>query len=81
MLDCQRTSDIQNRLKMDMIVDLKTHQENWLDHLKKNGYLSTTKTGSPIAAQGTTGHRMPSMKMERPRTSQALKAKNIPSFK
>jgi len=58
MLDCQRASDIQNRLKMDMIVDLKTHQENQLDLLEVNGHLSTTKIGSPIAAHGT-GHRMP----------------------
>jgi hypothetical protein len=35
MLDCQGTSDIQNRLKIDNIADLKTHQENWLDHLKR----------------------------------------------
>jgi len=37
MLDCQRTSDVQNRLKIDNTADLKTYQENWLDHLKRMG--------------------------------------------
>jgi hypothetical protein len=37
MLDCQRTSDVQNRLKTDTTADLKTHQENWLEYLKRMG--------------------------------------------
>jgi hypothetical protein len=30
-------SDIQNRLKIDNTADLKIHQENWLDYLKRMG--------------------------------------------
>jgi hypothetical protein len=37
MLECQGTSDIQNRLKIGNIADLKTHQEIWLDNLKRIG--------------------------------------------
>ena len=51
---------------------LETQQENWLDLLKENGHLSTTKIGSPISPRDN-------------RTQDALdengKAKNTPSFK
>jgi hypothetical protein len=58
MLDCQRTSDIQNRLKIDNTADLKTYQKNWLDHLKIMGTINY-QDGSLIVAQGMIGHRMP----------------------
>jgi hypothetical protein len=63
MLDCQRTLDIQNGLKIDNIADLKTHKENWLDHLKKWAPIYY-QDGSPVSAQGATGNRMPHVDKE-----------------
>jgi hypothetical protein len=35
-LDRQRNTDIRNRLKVDNILeDIKSHQKNWIDHLKQ----------------------------------------------
>ena len=54
MLDHQRNSNIQNKLKIDIVVSLKLHQEYWLDHLKWIGMYLVPR----LALQGTKGHGM-----------------------
>jgi len=72
MLDCQRTSDVQNRLKIDNIEDLKTHQENWLDHLKRMGTYQIPRWLSN-RSQRDDGTQDTLMKTGRPRTPNAYK--------
>jgi hypothetical protein len=58
-LDCQKTPDIRNRLKVDNIVEDKTVLKEMVRPPGTNGYKPPTEAGFPSPTSGTAGMGRP----------------------